>query len=89
MSHSQVNIELELNGASEQQVPFVSPVFMLTYSCESIILLSPIDFKAAGSSSQKKGATVSFHNIHYEVNEGGSCLCRKKSLTKAILINLK
>lgn len=55
MSSSQVNIELELNGASKQQ---------------------------------KQGATVSFHNIHYKVKEGGSCLCIKKSSSKTILNDL-
>lgn len=37
---------------------------------------------------QKHGATVSFHNIHYQVTQGGSCLCRKKAETKNILIDL-
>ncbi|XP_047440604.1 broad substrate specificity ATP-binding cassette transporter ABCG2-like [Mugil cephalus] len=34
------------------------------------------------------GATVSFHNIHYKVNQGGSFLCCKKATTKDILIDL-
>ncbi|TWW79874.1 ATP-binding cassette sub-family G member 2 [Takifugu flavidus] len=42
----------------------------------------------AGSASQQQGATVSFHNIHYEVKEGGCCLWGKRSLTKSILIDL-
>uniref|UniRef100_H3DQ46 ABC transporter domain-containing protein n=1 Tax=Tetraodon nigroviridis TaxID=99883 RepID=H3DQ46_TETNG len=62
MSDGQVNIELELNGASKQQ--------------------------PAASASQQQGATVSFHNIHYKVKEGGSCLCRRKTSSKAILIDL-
>lgn len=36
---------------------------------------------------QKRGATVSFHNIHYKVLQGGGSCCRKKS-TKDILIDL-
>lgn len=39
------------------------------------------------SDGQKRGATVSFHNIHYKVPEGGGCCCRKKT-TKDILIDL-
>lgn len=39
------------------------------------------------SDGQKRGATVSFHNIFYKVPEGGGCSCRKKS-TKDILIDL-
>ncbi|XP_072315166.1 broad substrate specificity ATP-binding cassette transporter ABCG2 [Eucyclogobius newberryi] len=39
------------------------------------------------SDGQKRGATVSFHNVHYKVQQGGGCLCRKKS-TKNILIDL-
>ncbi|XP_037335811.2 broad substrate specificity ATP-binding cassette transporter ABCG2 isoform X1 [Pungitius pungitius] len=37
---------------------------------------------------QRRGATVSFHNIDYKVVQGGSCLCRKKGTTKDILVNL-
>lgn len=40
-----------------------------------------------GSDGQKRGATVSFHNIHYKVTEGRGCFCRKKK-TKDILIDL-
>uniref|UniRef100_A0A8C6TLW0 ATP-binding cassette, sub-family G (WHITE), member 2a n=1 Tax=Neogobius melanostomus TaxID=47308 RepID=A0A8C6TLW0_9GOBI len=39
------------------------------------------------SDGQKRGATVSFHDIHYKVPEGGGCSCRKKA-TKDILIDL-
>ncbi|XP_056224341.1 broad substrate specificity ATP-binding cassette transporter ABCG2 [Seriola aureovittata] len=44
--------------------------------------------QSAGSSQQRHGATVSFHNIHYKVTQGGNCLCRKKATTKDILIDL-
>ncbi|XP_022616861.1 ATP-binding cassette sub-family G member 2-like [Seriola dumerili] len=44
--------------------------------------------QSAGSSKQRHGATVSFHNIHYKVTQGGNCLCRKKATTKDILIDL-
>ncbi|XP_045920625.1 broad substrate specificity ATP-binding cassette transporter ABCG2-like isoform X1 [Micropterus dolomieu] len=44
--------------------------------------------QSAGSGQQRKGATVSFHNIHYKVTQGGSCLCRKKGTIKDILIDL-
>lgn len=38
--------------------------------------------------SSRRGATVSFHNIHYKVRQGGSCFCLKKGTTKDILIDL-
>ncbi|XP_028330623.1 broad substrate specificity ATP-binding cassette transporter ABCG2 [Gouania willdenowi] len=41
-----------------------------------------------GSTPQAHGATVSFHNIHYKVKQGGGCLCRKKASLKDILIDL-
>lgn len=44
--------------------------------------------QSAGSGQQLHGATVSFHNIHYKVTMGGSCLCRKKGTIKDILIDL-
>ncbi|XP_051249520.1 broad substrate specificity ATP-binding cassette transporter ABCG2-like [Dicentrarchus labrax] len=44
--------------------------------------------QSAGSGQQRRGATVSFHNIHYKVTQGGSCLCRKKGTTKDILVDL-
>ncbi|XP_040887579.1 broad substrate specificity ATP-binding cassette transporter ABCG2-like [Toxotes jaculatrix] len=44
--------------------------------------------QSAGSGQRRQGATVSFHNIHYKVTQGGSCLCRKKATTKDILIDL-
>lgn len=44
--------------------------------------------QSAGSAQQRHGATVSFHNIHYKVRQGGNCLCRKKGTTKDILIDL-
>ncbi|XP_029381785.1 ATP-binding cassette sub-family G member 2-like [Echeneis naucrates] len=44
--------------------------------------------QSAGSAQQGCGATVSFHDIHYKVTEGGNCLCRKKGTTKDILIDL-
>ncbi|KAI3375501.1 hypothetical protein L3Q82_003831 [Scortum barcoo] len=46
-------------------------------------------FQSAGSGQQRHGSTVSFHNIHYKVRQGGNCLCRKKGTTKDILIDLK
>lgn len=39
------------------------------------------------SGSGRHGATVSFHNIHYKVQQGGGC-CRRKKTTKDILIDL-
>ncbi|KAM9335198.1 broad substrate specificity ATP-binding cassette transporter ABCG2-like [Symphorus nematophorus] len=44
--------------------------------------------QSAGSGRQRQGATVSFHNIHYKVTQGGNRLCRKKVTTKDILIDL-
>nr|XP_046236071.1 broad substrate specificity ATP-binding cassette transporter ABCG2 isoform X2 [Scatophagus argus] len=44
--------------------------------------------QAAGSGHPRHGATVSFHNIHYKVTQGGGCLWRKKTTTKDILIDL-
>ncbi|XP_005752693.1 broad substrate specificity ATP-binding cassette transporter ABCG2 [Pundamilia nyererei] len=44
--------------------------------------------KGSGSRQQLHGATVSFHNIHYKVKQGGGCFCRKKATTKDILIDL-
>ncbi|CAJ1085740.1 ATP-binding cassette sub-family G member 2-like [Xyrichtys novacula] len=48
------------------------------------------DFKhqSAGAGQQRRGATVSFHNIYYKVTQGGNCLCRKNGKTKDILIDL-
>ncbi|KAJ4939771.1 hypothetical protein JOQ06_029207 [Pogonophryne albipinna] len=43
----------------------------------------------AGLGQQRRGATVSFHNIDYKVTVGGNCLCRKKGTIKEILIDLK
>lgn len=43
--------------------------------------------QSSGSGRQKHGATVSFHNIHYKVQQGGGC-CRRKKTTKDILIDL-
>uniref|UniRef100_A0A8C2XES7 ATP-binding cassette, sub-family G (WHITE), member 2a n=1 Tax=Cyclopterus lumpus TaxID=8103 RepID=A0A8C2XES7_CYCLU len=40
------------------------------------------------SAGARCGATVSFHNIDYQVTQGGSCLRWKKGTTKAILIDL-
>uniref|UniRef100_A0AAQ5YIZ9 ABC transporter domain-containing protein n=1 Tax=Amphiprion ocellaris TaxID=80972 RepID=A0AAQ5YIZ9_AMPOC len=40
------------------------------------------------SYSSRRGATVSFHNIHYKVKQGGSFFCPKKGTTKDILIDL-
>ncbi|KAI4789959.1 hypothetical protein KUCAC02_034919 [Chaenocephalus aceratus] len=42
----------------------------------------------AGLGQQRRGATVSFHNIDYKVTVGGNCLCRKKGTIKEILIDL-
>lgn len=44
--------------------------------------------QTAGTRHQRYGATVSFHNIHYKVSQGRSCLCWKKGTTKDILIDL-
>ncbi|XP_035531430.1 broad substrate specificity ATP-binding cassette transporter ABCG2-like [Morone saxatilis] len=44
--------------------------------------------QSAGSGQQQRGATVSFHNIHYKVTQGRGCLCLKKGMTKNILIDL-
>ncbi|KAM6959775.1 broad substrate specificity ATP-binding cassette transporter ABCG2-like [Tautogolabrus adspersus] len=44
--------------------------------------------QSAGSEQQRHGSTVSFHNIHYKVTQGGNCLCRKKGKIKDILIDL-
>ncbi|XP_070710444.1 broad substrate specificity ATP-binding cassette transporter ABCG2-like [Pempheris klunzingeri] len=44
--------------------------------------------QSAGLDQKRLGATVSFHNIHYKVTQGGSCLCWKKGTTKDILIDL-
>uniref|UniRef100_UPI0037E7A561 broad substrate specificity ATP-binding cassette transporter ABCG2-like n=1 Tax=Semicossyphus pulcher TaxID=241346 RepID=UPI0037E7A561 len=44
--------------------------------------------QSAGSGQQRHGATVSFHNIHYKVTQGGNCLCRQKGKIKDILIDL-
>uniref|UniRef100_A0A672HEA3 ATP-binding cassette, sub-family G (WHITE), member 2a n=1 Tax=Salarias fasciatus TaxID=181472 RepID=A0A672HEA3_SALFA len=38
--------------------------------------------------SPQHGATVSFHNIHYKVKQGGGLLCLRKATTKDILIDL-
>lgn len=43
--------------------------------------------RSPGADGQKRGATVSFHNIHYKVPEGRGCFCRKTK-TKDILIDL-
>lgn len=45
-------------------------------------------FKHQPADSSRRGATVSFHNIHYKVKQGGSCFCLKKGTTKDILIDL-
>ncbi|XP_034063177.1 broad substrate specificity ATP-binding cassette transporter ABCG2-like [Gymnodraco acuticeps] len=42
----------------------------------------------AGLGQQRRGTTVSFHNIDYKVTVGGNCLCRKKGTIKEILIDL-
>lgn len=44
--------------------------------------------KHQSAALKRQGATVSFHNIHYTVKQGGSCLCLKKAKTKDILIDL-
>uniref|UniRef100_A0A672HHV5 ATP-binding cassette, sub-family G (WHITE), member 2a n=1 Tax=Salarias fasciatus TaxID=181472 RepID=A0A672HHV5_SALFA len=43
---------------------------------------------SARSGHQQHGATVSFHNIHYKVKQGGGLLCLRKATTKDILIDL-
>lgn len=84
MSDKQVNIELDLNGAFKQQV--WSPSTSISTSSLHTTGVVAV-FQAAAAASQ--GAMVSFHSICYNVKEGGSCLCRKKSSSKAILIDLK
>uniref|UniRef100_A0AAQ6A617 ABC transporter domain-containing protein n=1 Tax=Amphiprion ocellaris TaxID=80972 RepID=A0AAQ6A617_AMPOC len=44
--------------------------------------------KKIPADSSRRGATVSFHNIHYKVKQGGSFFCPKKGTTKDILIDL-
>ncbi|XP_043954213.1 broad substrate specificity ATP-binding cassette transporter ABCG2-like [Gambusia affinis] len=44
--------------------------------------------KHQSAGENKQGATVSFHNIHYKVKQGGGCFCLKKASTKDILIDL-
>ncbi|XP_029985835.1 ATP-binding cassette sub-family G member 2-like [Sphaeramia orbicularis] len=44
--------------------------------------------QSAGLDQQKHGATVSFHNIHYQVTQGGRSMCLKKGVAKDILIDL-
>ncbi|XP_029938296.1 ATP-binding cassette sub-family G member 2-like [Salarias fasciatus] len=44
--------------------------------------------ESARSGHQQHGATVSFHNIHYKVKQGGGLLCLRKATTKDILIDL-
>ncbi|XP_039466396.1 broad substrate specificity ATP-binding cassette transporter ABCG2-like [Oreochromis aureus] len=44
--------------------------------------------KVSRSRHPLQGATVSFHNIHYKVKQGGGCFCRKKATTKDILVDL-
>uniref|UniRef100_A0A669FBA6 ATP-binding cassette, sub-family G (WHITE), member 2a n=1 Tax=Oreochromis niloticus TaxID=8128 RepID=A0A669FBA6_ORENI len=44
--------------------------------------------KVSRSRHPLQGATVSFHNIHYRVKQGGGCFCRKKATTKDILVDL-
>lgn len=44
--------------------------------------------KRPRADSNRRGATVSFHNIYYKVKQGGSCFCMKKGTTKDILIDL-
>ncbi|XP_074518242.1 broad substrate specificity ATP-binding cassette transporter ABCG2 [Halichoeres trimaculatus] len=43
---------------------------------------------SAETGQQRRGATVSFHNIFYRVTQGGNCLCRKPGKSKDILIDL-
>ncbi|XP_007571856.1 broad substrate specificity ATP-binding cassette transporter ABCG2 isoform X1 [Poecilia formosa] len=44
--------------------------------------------KHQSAGANKQGATVSFHNIHYKVKQGGGCFRLKKATTKDILIDL-
>ncbi|XP_068443907.1 broad substrate specificity ATP-binding cassette transporter ABCG2 [Clinocottus analis] len=44
--------------------------------------------RLADSGQQRRGATVSFHNINYKMTPGRSCLQRKKGPTQDILIDL-
>uniref|UniRef100_A0A3Q1GVL8 ATP-binding cassette, sub-family G (WHITE), member 2a n=1 Tax=Acanthochromis polyacanthus TaxID=80966 RepID=A0A3Q1GVL8_9TELE len=44
--------------------------------------------KRQRADSSRRGATVSFHNIHYKVKQGGGCFCMKKGTSKDILIDL-
>ncbi|KAM9836615.1 broad substrate specificity ATP-binding cassette transporter ABCG2-like [Aulostomus maculatus] len=53
---------------------------------------SGVDMELNGASQPQStgnsGATVSFHNLHYKVTLGGNCLCRRKTTTKDILVDL-
>ncbi|XP_061664531.1 broad substrate specificity ATP-binding cassette transporter ABCG2 [Syngnathoides biaculeatus] len=45
--------------------------------------------KGQCAGAPQQGATVSFHNIHYKVTQGGGCLCwGKKTTSKDILFDL-
>lgn len=58
--------------------------------CECVLVVTELLFQPSGSSQQQQqGSIVSFHNIHYSVKQGGNCLCRGKTTTKDILIDLK
>ncbi|XP_057711659.1 broad substrate specificity ATP-binding cassette transporter ABCG2 [Corythoichthys intestinalis] len=44
--------------------------------------------KVQGAGTSQQGAAVSFHNIHYKVNQAKGCLCWRKKSAKDILIDL-
>ncbi|KAM4564377.1 broad substrate specificity ATP-binding cassette transporter ABCG2 isoform 1-T2 [Fundulus diaphanus] len=56
--------------------------------CEAMELGQNGASKHQSAGANKRGATVSFHNIHYKVKQGGGCFGRKKAQTKDILIDL-
>lgn len=91
MPKTQDTIELGLNGAPKRQVllsrrrrhagEFNSG---LTARCGFFFFL-----QSEGLGKQRQGATVSFHNIHYQVTQGGGCLRRRKATIKDILVDLR
>uniref|UniRef100_A0A673C3Y8 ATP-binding cassette sub-family G member 2-like n=1 Tax=Sphaeramia orbicularis TaxID=375764 RepID=A0A673C3Y8_9TELE len=47
-----------------------------------------LEMEGPNGSKKQHGATVSFHNIHYQVTQGGRSMCLKKGVAKDILIDL-
>ncbi|XP_077444626.1 broad substrate specificity ATP-binding cassette transporter ABCG2 [Stigmatopora argus] len=44
--------------------------------------------KVQGAGTSQRGATVSFHNIHYKVKKASGCLCWGKKRSQDILVDL-